>query len=88
MGGWKTTYNKLEKEFTFQDFTEALALVNKVGMVAEELNHHPDIFLTYGKVKITTWTHSTNSITEKDHQLTEKIDQLSLQTPLDTPESE
>lgn len=88
MGGWKTTYNKLEKEFTFQDFTEALAFVNKVGMVAEELNHHPDIFLTYGKVKITTWTHSTNSITEKDHQLTEKIDQLSLQTPLDTPESE
>ena len=66
----------LRKTFKFPDFRKALGFVNRVGELAEEQGHHPDIFLVWGKVEITTWTHKINGLTESDFILAAKIDQL------------
>ena len=64
----------LEKEYTFKNFREALAFTNKVGAIAEEQGHHPDIFLSCGKVKIQLWTHKIDGLTESDFILAAKCD--------------
>jgi 4a-hydroxytetrahydrobiopterin dehydratase len=66
----------ITREFKFPDFKEALAFVNKVGNIAEEQGHHPDIFLTWGKAEVTTWTHKIDGLTESDFILAAKIDKL------------
>src|SRR5438105_8041024 len=66
----------LEKEFKFKNFREALAFTNKIGEVAEAQNHHPDIYLAWGKVKITIWTHKIDGLTESDFVLAAKIEEL------------
>lgn len=66
----------LEKEYRFHDFKEALSFTNKVGALAEEEGHHPDILLTYGKVKIILWTHKINGLSESDFILASKCDAL------------
>src|ERR1019366_7112064 len=65
------------RAFKFPDFKSALAFVNRVGGVAEEQGHHPDILLGWGKVEITLWTHAVDGLTESDFILAAKIDQLS-----------
>ena len=67
----------LERTYTFPDFKQALAFTNKVGALAEEQGHHPDIHLSWGKVGITTWTHKIDGLTESDFILAAKIDRLS-----------
>jgi len=67
----------LEKEFRFPDFATALAFTNRIGVIAEELNHHPDIHLSWGRVRVETWSHDVGAITERDHALAARIDQLS-----------
>lgn len=64
------------RAFTFPDFQRALDFVNRVGAIAEEQGHHPDILLTWGKVEITIWTHKVKGLTESDFILAAKIDQL------------
>ena len=64
------------RTFTFPDFKQALAFVNKVGNVAEEQGHHPDILLAWGKAEITTWTHKIDGLTESDFILAAKIDKI------------
>ena len=64
----------LEREFKFPDFKSALEYVNKAGAIAEEQGHHPDIFLAWGKVRITIWTHKIDGLTESDFILAAKID--------------
>jgi 4a-hydroxytetrahydrobiopterin dehydratase len=66
----------LEREFKFPDFAQALAFVNRVGALAEEQGHHPDIFLAWGKAGITLWTHKVNGLTESDFIMAAKIDRL------------
>jgi len=75
LDGW-TLVNEhhLEKEYRFQDFVEALAFVNRLGEAAEAAGHHPDIFLTWGRVKITLWTHSIGGLSEADLTLAAKAD--------------
>ncbi len=74
---WKVIHgHHLEKEFKFKDFQEALDFTNKVGQVAEAQGHHPDIYLAWGKVKITLWTHKIDGLTESDFVLAAKIEQL------------
>ncbi len=76
--GWHVVHeHHLEKEFHFNDFKEALAFTNKVGELAEQEGHHPDIQLSWGKVRIVLWTHKINGLTESDFILAAKIDQLS-----------
>ena len=66
----------LEKTFVFPDFKSALSLVNKVGELAEQENHHPNICFTWGKVDITIWTHKINGLHENDFIMASKIDEL------------
>jgi 4a-hydroxytetrahydrobiopterin dehydratase len=66
----------LEKEFKFKNFKEALEFTNKVGALAEEVNHHPDIYLSWGKVKITQWTHKIGGLSEADFVFAAKVDRL------------
>jgi 4a-hydroxytetrahydrobiopterin dehydratase len=74
-GGWRVVEeHHLEKEFAFKDFREALAFTNQVGELAEANNHHPDIYLTWGKVRITLWTHKIDGLTESDFVLAAKVD--------------
>jgi 4a-hydroxytetrahydrobiopterin dehydratase len=66
----------LEKEVAFPDFAQALAFTNEVGAIAEELGHHPDIHLGWGRVKIVTWSHDVGGLTARDVQLAHRIDRL------------
>ena len=66
----------LEKEYAFKNFAEALEFTNKVGALAEEIFHHPDIFLTWGKVKISIWTHKIDGLNEADFIFAAKADGL------------
>lgn len=76
-GGWRVVNDHhLEKEIAFKDFKEALAFVNKVGALAEKEGHHPDLLLSYGKVKIQLWTHKIEGLTESDFILAAKCDKL------------
>ena len=74
---WKVVSgHHLMRLFTFPDFRQALAFVNKVGEIAEEQGHHPDILLSWGKAEITTWTHKIDGLTESDFILAAKIDKV------------
>lgn len=75
--GWRIVEeHHLEREFKFPDFRQALAFTNKVGDLAEGEGHHPDIYLAWGKVKLTLWTHKAGGLTENDFVLAAKIDRL------------
>jgi 4a-hydroxytetrahydrobiopterin dehydratase len=64
----------LEKGYKFPNFQEALDFTNRVGELAEEQGHHPDIYLAWGKVKITVWTHKIDGLTESDFVFAAKSD--------------
>jgi 4a-hydroxytetrahydrobiopterin dehydratase len=73
--GWSVEQNHhLTKSYTFPDFVQALAFTNHVGAIAERQGHHPDIFLTWGQVRIAIWTHKIDGLTESDFILAAKID--------------
>ena len=75
--GWTVVDgHHLEKEYRFQDFREALDFTNKIGEMAEEQDHHPDILLTWGAVKVTIWTHKIDGLTESDFIFSAKADVL------------
>jgi 4a-hydroxytetrahydrobiopterin dehydratase len=73
---WSETGGFLQKSFQFKDFKEALDFINKVGQISESMNHHPEITNVYNKVTLKLKTHDKNSITELDHQMRKKIDDL------------
>jgi len=71
-----TSEHHLHREFRFSDFKQALEFVNRVGTIAEEQGHHPDILLAWGKVEVTLWTHKIDGLTESDFIMAAKIDRL------------
>ena len=74
--GWQIiNEHHLEKEYIFADFIQALDFTVKVGEVAENQGHHPDIYLAWGKVKLAIWTHKIDGLTESDFILAAKADQ-------------
>ncbi len=75
--GWKVVKNHhLEKEYKFKDFREALDFTNEVGELAESVQHHPDIYLAWGLVKLTLWTHKIDGLTESDFVFAAKVDRI------------
>jgi 4a-hydroxytetrahydrobiopterin dehydratase len=66
----------LQRVFRFADFRQALEFTNRVGELAEEQGHHPDLWLSWGKVEASIWTHKINGLTESDFVLAAKIDRL------------
>lgn len=76
-GGWQVVAeHHLEKEFTFPDFAKALHFTNRMGAIAEEQGHHPDILLGWGKVRVTIWTHKIDGLTRSDFVLAAKIERI------------
>lgn len=76
--GWNAvSEHHLEKEYKFRNFREALAFTNAVGEIAEAQNHHPDIELGWGRVKVLIWTHKIGGLTESDFILAAKIEAAS-----------
>ena len=74
-GDWDVVEgHHLAKHYRFPDFREALAFTNRVGELAEEQGHHPDIYLAWGKVKIEIWTRKINGLTESDFVFAAKAD--------------
>lgn len=74
---WQVIDNHhLEKKFTFPDFKSALSFVNKVGGLAEQENHHPNICFTWGEVEVMIWTHKINGLHENDFILASKVEEL------------
>ena len=64
--GWRLEQNAIEKQFTFKDFPEAVAFVNRLVPEAEAADHHPDIHINYKRVNLVYSTHSEGGLTEKD----------------------
>ena len=74
---WREEDNKLKRSLKFKDFKQAMAFMNQVADVAEELDHHPWWSNVYNKIEIELTTHDAgNTVTDKDHELAEKIDKI------------
>lgn len=73
---WRRINKKLERNFKFKDFVEAFSFVTKIALIAEKMNHHPDIKITYNNVDIELTTHDINGISMNDIALARKIDEL------------
>ena len=75
--GWRVVdEHHLEKLYEFPDFVSALAFVDRLGELAEQQGHHPDIYLSWGKARVTIWTHKIDGLTESDFVLAAKADAL------------
>ena len=75
--GWQIEAGELIRTFQFKDFLAALEFVNRVGSLAEQAGHHPDIDIRYNRVRLALVTHSAGGLTEKDFDLAAKTQQLS-----------
>jgi 4a-hydroxytetrahydrobiopterin dehydratase len=77
LDGWQVVNeHHLRKEYKLKDFKEAQAFVNRIGDVAEQQGHHPDICYGWGRAEVTIWTHKIDGLTESDFILAAKIDAL------------
>jgi 4a-hydroxytetrahydrobiopterin dehydratase len=73
-GEWDVvSEHHLEKEFRFDGYMPGVEFTNTVARIADEQNHHPDILLTYGKVKVSIWTHKIDGLTESDFIFAAKV---------------
>jgi len=66
----------LTRTYSFDDFASGLALVNRIGAIAEEEGHHPDLYLAWGKVRVDLWTHKIDGLVLADFVLAAKIEEL------------
>ena len=77
MSEWRQEGEALVRDYEFKDFAEAMAYVNRVADLAEEVNHHPDILVHgWNNVRLTLTTHSAGRLTENDHEMARRIDGL------------
>lgn len=73
--GWRRDGKTIVKVFTFDDFADALAFVNRVAEPAETMNHHPDVSIHWNEVTMSCWNHASGGITMKDFELARAIDE-------------
>lgn len=79
LSGWQVKDDKsLHKSVKTKDFQQALDMANKVGALAEEQQHHPDLLVRWGELRIELWTHAIDGLSEADFVLAAKIDRLGL----------
>ena len=74
--GWTRDGDTLKRQFEFENFVASVDFVNRITPPAEEMNHHPDICISWNKVDVSLSTHSQGGITENDFELAERIDAL------------
>jgi 4a-hydroxytetrahydrobiopterin dehydratase len=74
---WQEDEGKLTKEFSFDNFEQAMEFVNQIAIKAEAMQHHPDILIyDYSHVKVMIHTHTEEAITQKDYRLAYRIDEI------------
>ena len=73
---WKFHNDGLEKQFVFKNFSQSLAFIVQVGILAEKANHHPELFNVYNKVSLRLTTHDAGGVTQKDVDLAQAVDGL------------
>lgn len=77
LDGWEVVESHhLRRRFAFEDFVSALAFVNRVGALAEEVGHHPDLELGWGRVVVEIWTHKIDGLAEADFVFAARVDRL------------
>lgn len=76
LDGWTAREGALVKRFEFLNFGSALAFVNKVGEIAENFDHHPDITFGWGYAEVLFTTHDSGGITANDFELAEKVAEI------------
>ena len=74
---WNRRGKRIRRTFVFEDFIQGLRFVNRVGRLAEAMNHHPDISIRYNKVGLSLTTHDEGGLTIKDFKLAQRINRLS-----------
>ena len=74
--GWQKAGTSIEKQYSFPTFSTAVAFVNRVAKLADACDHHPDIIITYRKVRLTLTTHSAGRVTDKDFTLAGLIESM------------
>ncbi|MGQ0771456.1 MAG: 4a-hydroxytetrahydrobiopterin dehydratase [Nitrososphaerota archaeon] len=74
--GWTVQNGKLHKEFAFKDFTEAFGFMTKAALHAEEMDHHPEWFNVYNKLRVDLMTHDAGGITANDVVLAKAFESL------------
>ena len=72
--GWERDGDAIRKTYEGEDFMSSVDLVNRLAPVAEEMNHHPDLEISWNKVTVTLSTHSEGGLTENDFELAGRID--------------
>jgi len=72
--GWKLVDTKIEKEYRFKAYLDGLDFANRIGHIAEEQDHHPDILVGWRRVKLTFTTHSIKGLSENDFIMAAKAD--------------
>ena len=77
-GGWAVFENRLRKQYAFPSFATALAFVNKVGAIADEQDHHPDVMLSYGRAVVELWTHTVKGLSENDFICAARFDRANV----------
>lgn len=73
---WGIEGDRLVRTWRFADFARGLDFVNRVGTLAEQANHHPDVHLAWGRVRVEIWTHAAGGLTRNDFVLAARIDRL------------
>ena len=76
LDGWTREGSAIKKEFRLEDFKGSVDFVNRLTPAAEEMNHHPDLEISWNKVTVSLSTHSEGGLTENDFELARKIDAL------------
>ena len=74
--GWNVTNGKLHKDFIFKDFIEAFGFISKAAIHIEKMNHHPEWFNVYNKIKVDLVTHDAGGITQNDINLAKILNSL------------
>ncbi len=76
LADWSIENNILTKTYSFESYAEGIMFGAAVGHLANTLDHHPDILISYGKVKVSTWTHDAGGLTSYDLELAKRIDRI------------
>jgi 4a-hydroxytetrahydrobiopterin dehydratase len=76
VSGWTVGDGKLVKAYSFPNFVTAVAFVDRLTIIAEAQNHHPDLFVGWGNVTVHLWSHDVGGITARDFRLAAAFDQL------------
>ena len=74
--GWSLDGDHITKLFTFKDFAEAVAFLERITPVADEQNHHPDVTIHWNELTLSLWTHASGGLTERDFRLAKAIDDM------------